>query len=143
METRSIEKNSFHEIRPLAENVRRLSQSHRLSRQWFDGHARSDQVGWMLFLDIVDQRFTNIATQSPQLIWIGRTDQCANLYRSFLGVSDHQRLFSLSHAGCASRSKKLLPEFVDGQMIIEVRNAVRRSSGERRRPVFERLLQSS
>ena len=96
----------------------------------------------MLFLHIGDQRFTNIATESPELIRVGRTDQCTDLYRSFLCVSDHQGPCSFIPRGMRFNvSKKLLPEFVHGQMIVEMEKYGTQKFRRAARPVFERLLQ--
>src|ERR1700739_3836172 len=96
----------------------------------------------MLFLHKSNQRFPNITTQRPQLVRISRTDQCPDLDRGFLGVSDHQGPYPMVPRGIRFNvSKKLLPEFVHGQMIVEVEKYRPEKFGSSARPVFKRLLQ--
>src|SRR4029077_17083858 len=96
----------------------------------------------MLFLHKGDQRFPNITTQRPQLVWISRTDQCPDLDRGFLGVSDHQRPYPMVPRRMRFNvSKKILPEFLQGQVIVEVEKYRPEKFGSAARPVFKRLLQ--
>src|SRR5580692_6127267 len=85
----------------------------RLRLQRLYDHARFNEVGWMILLHIGDHRFTNVATQCPQLVWVTRANQCTDLDRSFLSVSNHHGLWPpVPRRVRLNVSKKFLSEFV-------------------------------
>src|SRR4029077_5747592 len=96
----------------------------------------------VFLLDEGNKRFTNIATQGPELVWIRRTHQSTNLHRGLLCVRNHKCFLALVPRRMRlDLSIKLLPQLIDRQMIVEVQIYRPQNVLRSTRPVFKRLFQ--
>src|ERR1700751_2892883 len=96
----------------------------------------------VFLLDKGNKRFTNIATQGPEFVWIRRTDQSTNLHRGLLCVCNHKCFLALVPSRMRlDVSIKLLPQLIDRQMIVEVQIYRPQNPLRSPRPVFKRLFQ--